>query len=54
LIEAFKLALLLDESLILIMRADPNPGKIRPVLDCQRPVIRPSPHGPKLADLFEM
>jgi hypothetical protein len=47
------LALLLDDSLILIMRTDPNPDEVRSILDCQRPVMRPSPHGPQLADLFE-
>jgi hypothetical protein len=45
---------MLDESLILIMRTDPNPDEIRPILDCQRPVMRPNPHGPQLANFFEV
>ena len=36
------LALLLDDSLILIMRTDPNPDEVRSILDCQRPVMRPA------------
>ena len=48
------LALLLDDSLVLIMRTDPNPDKIHSVLDCQCLVMRPSPDGPKLANLFKV
>jgi hypothetical protein len=45
---------LLDESFILIMRTDPNPDEIGSILNCQRPVMRPHPDGPELANLFEM
>ena len=41
-------ALLLDDSLVLIMRTDPNPDEIHYVFDCQCPVIRPSPHDQSL------
>ena len=50
----FGLALLLDASLVLIMRSDPNPNEICPVLNGQRPVMRANPHGPQLANLFEV
>jgi hypothetical protein len=50
----YGLALLFDESLILIMRTDPNPDEIRSILDCKRPVMRSGSHGPKLADLFKV
>jgi hypothetical protein len=48
------LALLFDQSLILIMRTDPNPNEILSVLDCKRPVMSPGSRGPKLSDLFEV
>jgi hypothetical protein len=48
------LGLLFDESLILVMRTDPHPDELYPILDCQRPVMRPSSDGPKLADFFEV
>jgi hypothetical protein len=48
------LALLFDDSLVLIMRADPYPDEILPVLNRQRSVVGPSSHGPKLANLFKV
>ena len=49
-----ELALLLDASLVLIMRSNPNPNEICPVLNGQLPVMRANPHGPQLANLFEV
>ena len=49
-----KLALLLNESLILIVWPDPDPDKIRAIFDCQRSMMRPCPYGPKFANFFEM
>jgi hypothetical protein len=49
-----QLALLFDESLILIVGTDPNPDEIHPVLDRKRPIMRSGSRRPKFADLFEM
>jgi hypothetical protein len=53
-IASARLALLLNKSLILIVRPDPNPDEIRAILDSQRSMMRPCPYGPKFANLFEV
>jgi len=40
------LALLFDQSLILVMRTYPDPDKIRTILHCEGAVIDPDPRGP--------
>jgi hypothetical protein len=51
---ADELALLLDTPLILIMMSNPNPDEICPILNGQRPVMRPNSHRPQLANLLEV
>ena len=36
------------------MRTDPDPDKLRTILDCEGAVIDPDPRGPQLSDLLEM
>ena len=45
---------MLDEPLVFIMRPDPNPDEIPLVFYGQGSMMRPGPHGPQLADLFEV
>ena len=47
------LALLFDQSLILVMRTDPDPDKVRTVLHGEGAVIDPDPRGPQLPDFLE-
>ena len=49
-----KSALLLDKSLIFVVRTDPDPDEIRVILDGQRSVMRTSPDRPELANFFEV
>jgi hypothetical protein len=48
------LTLLLDQSLILIVRTDPYPNKIRAVLDSDGAVIDSNSRGPQITDSLEM
>jgi hypothetical protein len=36
------------------MRTDPTPDETHLIFDCQRPVMKPYPYGPQLANLFEV
>jgi len=45
-------ALLSDQSLILVMRTDPDPDKVRTLLHCEGAVIEADPHGPQLFPTF--
>ncbi len=49
-----QLTLLLDEPLVFVMGTDPDPDEIPLVLHGQGSMMRPGPHGPELADLFEV
>ena len=43
-----------DQPLVLVMRTDPDPNKVRTILHCEGAVIDPDPHGPQLSDFLEM
>lgn len=48
------LTLLFDDSLILVMRTDPDPDKVHTVLHRERAMIDPSSRGPHYPDFLEM
>jgi hypothetical protein len=48
------LALLFDQSLILVVRADPDPDKVRTIFHGEGAVIDPDPSRPQLPDFLEM
>ena len=45
-----RLTLLPDEPFIFIVRPNPNPDEVIPILQGKRPVMRPNTNGPKFAD----
>jgi hypothetical protein len=45
---------LFDQPLILVMKADPDPYKVRTILHGEGAMIDPDPRGPKIPDFLEM
>jgi len=48
------LALLFDQPLISVMRANPDPNEVRAILHSDGAVIDPDPRRPKISDFLEM